>query len=117
MSTHASSGKFFTKTLYSFNNVPIGATGSTGSEEINVTSYYTKTAYGFISGSSLSGSLTISGSFDNTNWFKITGSGVFNSATSVGYVTLTEPVTSIKISLYNNYTGSAVSGSLYLVTS
>jgi len=117
MSAYGSSGKFFNKTLYGFNNVPISATGSTGSGNINVSPYNTKSVYGYITvtGSSSSGSLTVSGSFDNTAWFKLTGSNYFSSG-SLNYITFTDAVPTIRVDLRNDYTGSSVSGSLYLVS-
>ena len=114
MSSYSSSGKGFNKTLYGFNNVPVTASGSTGSGNIDVSQYYTKSTYGYIGGSTLSGSITISGSFDSINWFKLTGSQIFNSGT-LNYITITDAVPLLKVSIFSAYTGSASSGSLFLV--
>jgi len=114
MSSYSSSGKGFNKTLYSFHNVPVTVSGSTGSGDIDVSQYYTKTTYAYISGSTRSGSLTISGSFDATNWFKLTGSTNFNSGT-LNYITMTDAIPTMRVHLGATYTGSAVSGSLFLV--
>ena len=112
MSAYSSSGKYFAKTLYAFNNVPISSTGSTGSGEIDVTPHNTKSAYAYISGSAVSGSLIVSGSFDRTNWYTWK-SGSFNSG-SISYFTFTDAIPLITVNIHNHYTGS-VSGSLWLV--
>jgi len=104
-----------TTTLYSAFNFALGATGSTGSGNFNVTQYSGKSAYAFIGTTqNASGSLIVSGSFDGgTNYFQFR-SGSFGSG-SLQWFTFFDGVTHISVNLFNQVTGSAVSGSLYLV--
>jgi len=113
MSSYKSSGQTFNTTLYGFNNVPVASTGSTGSGIINVSQYYTKSAYAYISSATRSGSLIVSGSFDRTNWFTWK-SGSFNSG-AISYFTFTDAIPLVTVNIHNHYTGSAVSGSAWLV--
>ena len=103
-----------TSTLYSFFNVTVGASGSTGSGNLNVSNYKTKSIYAFIhTTQNASGSLIISGSFNRTNFFEME-SGSFNSG-SLSWYTITDVVPIIQCSVRNYVTGSAVSGSLFVV--
>ena len=100
----------FTNTLYTFNNVTIGATGSTGSGTLDVSHYTTKSVYGYIGTTqNASGSLVVSGSFDGANYFQLK-SGSFNSG-SLSYFTFFEAVPLMQVFLYNS-SASVISGSL-----
>jgi hypothetical protein len=99
--------------LYSFNNVTIGASGSTGSTAIDVSRYATKSAYGYIGTTQVaSGSLVVSGSIDGTNYYSLQ-SGSSNSGSLITK-TFTDAVRTVKVYLYNNVTGSVISGSVFL---
>ena len=108
----------YTNVLYGFNNVTItsGAASTnspTGSALIDVSNYSVKTAYAYLfSTTNCSGSFIISGSFDGTNLFQIR-SGSFNSGSLIWF-TIRDVVPKISLHLYNSWTGSAVSGSMYL---
>jgi hypothetical protein len=101
------------KLLYSFTNVTIGQSGSTGSTTFDVSPYTTKSAYGYIGVTqNASGSVVVSGSFDGTNWYSFQ-SGSINSG-SITTKTFTDAIRYVQVYLYNNVTGSAISGSGYL---
>ncbi len=111
--TYPASGHTYTKLLYNFDNVPINATGSTGSGNFDVSNFYTKSAYAYIgTQTAASGSLIISGSFDRVHYYTFL-SGSFLSG-SVSYYTFTDAIPFISVNLYNHVTGSAISGSLFL---
>jgi hypothetical protein len=103
-----------TDSLYGFNNLTIDASSSTGSSNFDVSSYGTKSAYAYIGVTQdASGSLVVSGSPNGTNYFQLR-SGSFNSG-SLFWFTIYDAIKNISVNLYNSVTGSAISGSLFLV--
>jgi hypothetical protein len=101
--------------IYSAPSFVLGASGSTGSGLINVTRFKTKTACANIYPSLLgSGSLRVSGSFDGTNMIYVYTGSVFLSGSQGQYTTITDAFPYMQIYLFNEYTGSSISGSLYL---
>jgi hypothetical protein len=105
-----------TTLLYSVNNLTIGKTGSKVSGLLDVSPYYTK-AFAYYLGvtQSASGSFTVSGSFDGSNYFNVTGSADFFDSGSFAYIVTTVPFTSVQVALKNVGTGSSVSGSIWVV--
>lgn len=100
---------------YEAYNFTLGATGSTGSGNLDVSPYTTKSAYAYIhTTQNASGSLVVSGSLDasGTNYFTIR-SGSFNSG-SLQWFTFYDAIKYVSVNLYNQVSGSAISGSLYL---
>jgi len=102
-----------TTTLYSAFNFALGATGSTGSGNFNVSQYSGKSAYAYLHTATTSGSLIVSGSFDGTNYFQFRSGSFVNG--SLQWFTFFDAVPNISVNLFNQVTGSAISGSLYLV--
>lgn len=66
------------------------------------------------SGSTGSGSLRVSGSFDGTNMIYVYTGSVFLSGSQGQYTTITDAFPYMQIYLFNEYTGSSISGSLFL---
>ena len=117
MSAFPSSQKYFAQTIYGFHNVPISNTGSTGSPILNVDNAYVKSVYAYIGKTqNASGSLKVSGSFDGTNYFEMKNNSNFNSG-SLTWFSFPDAVPRITTHLTNLVTGSAISGSMYVVVS
>lgn len=103
------------KSLYTLSNKTIGANLQTGSSSIDVSGYGIKTIFGYIhTTQDASGSLVVSGSFDNVTYFQYKTSAVFNSGSTGSTINIEEALPYISVHLKNSVTGSAVSGSLYL---
>lgn len=101
--------------LYASNNSNITAGGGKTSGNLDVSGYSTKSIYGYLyPETSCSGSLVVSGSFDGTNYYSFRDSGVFNSG-SLMWFTIVDALPNLSANLYNSVTGSAVSGSLFVV--
>lgn len=102
--------------LYSSYNTAIGKTGSLVTGRLDVASF-SKIVFATYIGTiqEASGSLTVSGSFDGTNYFNVTGSAGFFNSGSMAYINFLAPLKSVQVALKNVGTGSAISGSLYIL--
>jgi hypothetical protein len=102
-------------TLFDLTNFTIGAGLQTGSASIAVTSYDQKLVVAILSGSvDCSGSIVVSGSADGSNWFQYSESSLFASGSGLT-ASVNVPLKYIEACLKNYTTGSAVSGSLWLL--
>ncbi len=103
------------KSLYSAFNASVGKTGSLTSGTLDVSTYPTKTFATYIGKLiDATGSHVLSGSFDGTNYFSITGSSAVSSGSLI-YFTITDIFKSVQYTLKNLDPGVAISGSLYVL--
>ena len=101
--------------LYAVKSFSLGGGLQTGSPSIDVRPYSTKTVYAFIgTQQNGSGSIVVSGSFDNTTWHNYIVGGVFNSGSTGSKINLEDAVPYLSVHLKSEITGSALTGSLYL---
>lgn len=108
---YPNTGKY--KLLYSSVNGTVAASSGITSGNYNVFPYTTKSVYAYIGTTqNATGSLVVSGSFDGTNYYTLR-SGSFSSG-SLTWFTIFDAVSQVSVNLYNQVTGSAISGSIYL---
>ena len=101
--------------LYAVKSFSLGAGLQTGSPGIDVRPYKTKTVYATIwTGSDASGSLVVSGSFDNVTYHQYLVGAVFNSGSSGSKMNIEDALPYLSVHLKCEITGSALTGSLYL---
>jgi hypothetical protein len=101
--------------LYAAESFSLGAGLQTGSPSIDVRPYSTKTVYAFIgTQQNGSGSIVVSGSFDNTTWYNYLVGDVFNSGSTGSKFNIDDVVPYLQVSLLNKVVASAITGSLFL---
>ena len=102
--------------LYAAKSFSLGAGLQTGSPSIDVRPYSAKTVYAFIgTQQNGSGSVVVSGSFDNVTYHQYLVGAVFNSGSTGSKVNIEDAVPYLSVHLSNSVTGSGITGSLYLM--
>jgi len=110
--------KILLNDFFNFYNSPIEPTGSSGSPILATTGYNNTFAVGYLNPEKdCSGSIYLTGSFDHSHYFRITGSADVLSGSLFVMPLEDYPVLDVQATLTSKTPNYSISGSLWLIGS